>query len=98
MKRITKKIVKVYGIWVLLWLCVAGYGALFSYHGEFGVSSHLLLTITGLPLSLLSWHVKPNGTVLCVLVAGIIGLVQWGAIVEINARYDEWRNSRKNGN
>ena len=73
---------------------VAALGNSFSGHGEYGVSTHLWLTITGLPLSLLSWYVQ-NGTVLGVLVAALIGIAQWTAVAEVNARWEAWRQSRK---
>ena len=83
MKSVTKKVAKLYGGWSLLWLCCAGYGVLFTNHGEFGVSAHLWLIISGLPLSLLSLQIMPNGSVLAVLVAGLIGLLQWSVIAEV---------------
>lgn len=66
----------------------------FSGHGEYGITTHLLLTATGLPLSLLSWHILPNGSILCVVVAGVIGTVQWCSVAEANARWEHCRRSR----
>lgn len=94
----TRKVILIYGVWSLLLLCIALYGAIFTTHGEFGVSTHLWLTITGLPLSLLSWLIKPNGTVLGTLVAGVIGLLQWSAVAEVSTRWDEWRKSKRKSN
>jgi hypothetical protein len=91
MKAGTKTAADLYGAWVLLWVCIALYGVLFSYHGEFGISAHLWLTITGLPRSLLSWHIMPNGSVFGVLVAGAIGLLQWCAVAEVSARRNIWK-------
>ena len=68
-------------------------GNSFSGHGEYGISTHLLLTITGLPLSLLSWHL-PNGSALGVLAAGLIGTIQWSVVAEANARWELRRLSR----
>ena len=93
MHQSAKKIAKWYGAWALAVLMVAALGNSFSGHGEYGISAHLWLTITGLPLSLLSWHL-PNGTVLGVLVAGLIGTAQWIAVAEANARWDAWRQTR----
>ena len=85
-----KKVIQIYGAWVLVWLVIAAYGVLFTGHGEFGVTSHLWLTITGLPLSLISWFITPHGTFIGSLVAGVIGLAQWIAVAEANSRWDKW--------
>ena len=95
MHRATKKVAKLYGAWALALLAIAVLGNAFSGHGEYGISTHLLLTITGLPLSLLSWYIVPNGTVLCVLAAGLIGTAQWATVAEANARWDAWRKTRR---
>jgi len=92
--RAAKKVAKWYGAWALALLAIAALGNSFSGHGEYGVSTHLGLTITGLPLSLLSWYI-PNGTVLGVLVAGLIGTAQWTAVAEANARWEAWRQRRQ---
>ena len=94
MHSATKKVAKLYGAWSLALLAIAVLGNTFSGHGEYGISTHLLLTATGLPLSLLSWYIVPNGTVLCVLVAGLIGTAQWASVAEANARWDAWRQTR----
>ena len=96
MARGTKRVIKIYGAWVLVWLAIASYGALFTSHGEYGVSSHLWLSITGLPLSLVSWLITPHGTIIGTLVAGLGGLVHWSAVAEANAKWDEWRKSKAN--
>ena len=95
MHRATNKVAKLYGAWALALLAIAALGNTFSGHGEYGISTHLLLTITGLPLSLLSWYIVPNGTVLCVVAAGIIGTVQWATVAEANACWDAWRQTRR---
>ena len=94
MHRAAKKVAKWYGAWAFALLAIATLGNSFSGHGEYGVSTHLWLTITGLPLSLLSWYV-PNGTVLGVLVAGLIGTAQWTAVAEANACWEAWRQRRR---
>lgn len=71
---------------MLLLTAIAAYGALFTNHGEFGVSTHLLLTITGLPLSFVSWLIHPHGTVIGSIVAGVAGIIQWCAIAEFSAK------------
>jgi len=86
MTKPTKKLIVIYGVWVCFWLGISGYGTLFTSHGEYGISSHLWLTITGVPSSFLSWLVTPHGTFLGTLVAGIAGLVQWGGVTEVLAR------------
>lgn len=76
MSRATKRVMLFYGAWVGLWIVLAAYGALFAAHGEFGISAHLWLTLTGLPLSFLSWGL-PHGTLIGAVVAGVLGIVQW---------------------
>jgi hypothetical protein len=92
-KSITKIVATIYGIWVCFWLAIAIYGALFTTHGEFGVSAHLWLILTGLPISLLSLEV-PNGSVLGVLVAGIFGLLQWCVAAEVGSNWFTQRKSK----
>lgn len=94
MHRTATKVAKWYGAWAFLLLTIAVLGNSFSGHGEYGISTHLWLTVTGLPLSLLSWLV-PNGTVFGVLVAGLIGTAQWTAVAEANCRLEAWRLSRR---
>ena len=96
MHRTTKWVGKLYGAWALALLAIALFGNLFSRHAEYSMSAHFLLTVTGLPLSLFSWYIVPNGTVLCVLIAGLIGTTQWAVVAEGNARYEGWRQSRRN--
>ena len=76
-----------YGAWAMMFLLFAIYGALFADHGEYGISAHLWLTLTGVPLSFVSWF-APHGSVLGVSVAGLAGIVQWGAISEFWASSD----------
>lgn len=87
MGKLTRRVVVVYGAWVCLWLGISGYGVLFTGHGEYGIGSHLWLTISGVPASLLSWLVSPDGTITGTLVAGILGLVQWATVAEVAGRH-----------
>lgn len=96
MPRPVKNVLALYGGWSALWLVVAAFGNTFSGHGEYGISAHLVLAFTGLPLGLLSLH-APNGTALGVAVAGVIGTVQWCAVAELNRRWELWKGARKNG-
>ena len=86
LKSITKKVAVIYGIWVLLWTSIALYGRMYTTHGEFGVSSHLWLTMSGFPLSFLSWLV-PHGSILGVFVAGVAGLDKWHFVDVKKSRY-----------
>jgi hypothetical protein len=55
---------------------VAAYGHYYKSVGEFGVSGHLLLTITGAPFSTISWFL-PHGSLKAIFVAGVLGTLQW---------------------
>ncbi len=55
---------------------VAAYGYYYKSTGEFGVSGHLLLTITGAPFSIISWFL-PHGSLKAMFVAGALGTLQW---------------------
>jgi hypothetical protein len=96
MQPMTKKVAKYYGGWVLLWVAIAFLGNTLAGHGEYGISAHLVLSFTGIPLALLSWLLLPNGTPLGTLVAGIIGLLQWCAVAELNALFNMRRRSSNN--
>lgn len=87
------KVFAFYGAWSLLLLAITLVGSTFSGHGEYGITAHFLLVATGLPLSLLSLHVLPNGGTLAVLVAGLIGTAQWMVVAEANFRWERWRQS-----
>ncbi len=79
-------VAKLYGLWAIACLVGLLIGNLHTGHGEWGISIHLILIATGLPLSLLSLQVVPNGTLLSSGVAGILGLLQWWAIAEVSRR------------
>jgi len=94
MHTAAKKVLKFYGAWSLLLLAVTVLGSAFSGHDEYGISAHFLLAVTGLPLALLSLHMVPNGGASAVLVAGILGTIQWVLVADANARWEQWRQSR----
>ncbi|MDR2188174.1 MAG: hypothetical protein LBE62_08995 [Azonexus sp.] len=71
MNRASLIVLAGYGSWVLF----AVFITIFRI-GDAGVSAHLGLLFTGFPLSLLSLWL-PNGTILGVLGAGALGLIQW---------------------
>jgi len=95
MSRATRKVAKLYGAWVLPWFVVAALGEAFAGHGEYGIVAHFNLTVTGLPLSLLSWHIIPNGSATATLVAGAIGLLQWSIVADANSVWKKWRAGRR---
>jgi len=55
---------------------VAAYSYYYKSVGEFGVSGHLLLTITGAPFSIISCFL-PHGSLKAIFVAGALGTFQW---------------------
>ena len=91
LKTITKKVCLFYGAWVAFWLSIALYGKLFTYHGEFGVSSHFWLNFTGMPLSFISWLV-PHGSITGVIVSGVAGCIQWCLVIELDERLNNKNN------
>jgi hypothetical protein len=94
MQPITKKVAMFYGVWIVFWLLVALYGTLFTNHGEFGLGAWFWLSMSGLPLALLSWHISANGSYFGIFLVSIIGLLQWCAVTELNARFEAWRKSK----
>ena len=92
MNRRTKIVSIAYGAWATAFFLMAVLGKLFAGHGEYGISTHLWLTLTGMPLSFISWAL-PHGSVYGVAVAGIAGIIQWSVVSEFRAR----RDSRENG-
>jgi hypothetical protein len=63
-----------YGVWVAVCL------ALTVLHiGDAGAGSHLALLFTGFPAALFSVAL-PNGSLLGVFAAGLLGLLQWVAV------------------
>lgn len=71
-----------YGLWVILNIAITVFEI-----SDAGVNGHLSLVFTGLPGSLLSLFL-PHGSLVAVIVAGLLGLLQWGFV----ARF--WGNLR----
>jgi hypothetical protein len=94
LQPITIKVAKWYCIWICFWVLVAIYGNTVKGSAEFGLGAWVWLTISGLPLSLLSWYIEANGSYFCIFMVGAIGLAQWCVVAELNARYDAWRKSK----
>ena len=94
LQPITIKVAKWYSIWVCFWVLVAIYGDTVKNSAEFGLGAWFYLTITGLPLTLLSWQIKADGSYFCIFMVSAIGLAQWCAVAELNARFDAWRKSK----
>jgi hypothetical protein len=95
MQPMTIKVAKYYGAWVLLWTGVALTGKVFTYHGEYGISAHLILSFTGAPLAPFSWYIHPHGSILATLVVGLIGLIQWCVVSELSSWYDKWQENKQ---
>ncbi|MGB4065083.1 MAG: hypothetical protein WBK19_14760 [Azonexus sp.] len=89
-----KKVTKYYGTWAAMWVAIAFFGNTFAGHGEYGLTAQFVLGITGLPLALLSWQLRFDGSLDGTLLAGVIGLVQWSVVAEANVRWEAWRKSR----
>ena len=54
--------------------------------GDGGVGAQLALIFTGLPSSILSLYL-PNGTLLGVLAAGVLGCAQWIVLAAVVSRF-----------
>lgn len=80
-----KALLYLYISWFLVMLGIALYGALFTSHGEYGVSAHLWLTLTCMPLSFGSW-LLPHGSIIGVFVAGVLGVIEWLIVTKIFIR------------
>ena len=94
MQPITKKVIKYYGAWICFWVLVALYGELFTDHGEFGLGAWLWLSVSGLPLSFLTWHISTNGSLFGIFLVSVVGLFQWCVVAELNAKFEVWRKSK----
>jgi len=91
---VTRKTAIYYGAWAALWVAVAFFGNTFAGHGEYGLTAQFVLSLTGLPFALLSWHFRFDGSAAATLMAAVIGLLQWVLVAEANARWEAWKRSR----
>ena len=87
MKNITLKVAVGYSIWVLINLVIT-----IANIGDGGVNAHLALIFTGLPISLFSLQVQ-HGSLIGVVLAGVLGIVQWVAIT----KFMTFRRKSSNG-
>ena len=71
-KKNARTVAYVYGAWCLLNFVLAIFGM--------GEDAHLALAFTGIPLALLSLYL-PNASFLAIVVAAVLGFVQWTALV-----------------
>jgi len=71
-----------YGTWILVNIFIT-----VMKIGDAGVDAHLCLIFTGIPLSLVSL-LLPNGSLIAILGAGVLGLIQWGVVIYM------WMNRR----
>ena len=74
-KKNARAVACVYGAWCLLWIILA-----MSNVADSRISGHLVLAITGMPLSLASLYL-PNGSIHATVVAALLGLGQWVGLV-----------------
>ena len=81
MASCTKKVGIIYGAWVTVFLTIATYGLVFTEHGEYGISAHLWLLLTGMPLSFVSLLFS-DASFLSIAIAGVAGIIQWCVIAE----------------
>ncbi len=81
----------IYAAWAFTMFMVALYG---QHHevGEYGISAHLWLTITGLPSSWVSWAL-PHASLFAIVVAGLAGCLQWPFIVWLYSRRNSGRRA-----
>jgi hypothetical protein len=85
----TRKVAILYSLWAMLCISLAAIDYADSMAG------HLLLALTGIPLSLFSLLIVPNGSVFATALAGAMGLVQWCVLAEGFSRWDNWRASKR---
>lgn len=95
LQPVTNKVAKWYSLWVGCCVLVALYGDIAKNSAEFGLSAWIYLTISGLPLTLLTWTIEANGSYLCIFMVSAVGLAQWCTVAELNARVDTWLKTRK---
>jgi len=76
-----------YSLWVLLW-------AILLLMGMVDYSAAIVLTLSSLPLGLLALKYFPDAGIYTALSAGLIGLLQWSLVAELNSRFNAWRNEK----
>ena len=81
MKRAAIMTAVVYGAWFAICIVITVLKI-----GDGGTGAHLALLFTGPPASLLSLWL-PHGSLLGVLVAGVLGLAQWTVAAELASRW-----------
>ena len=86
--RVTRRVAILYGIWVLVCVLLAAVG-----YGD-SKAGHLYAIFTGIPFSILTLKIIPNGSIVATFIAGVIGWVQWCLLTELSYRYDAWRGSK----
>ena len=91
LQPVTIKVAKWYSIWIFFWVLVAIFGTTVNGSAEFGLGAWVWLTISGLPLTLLSWHIAANGSYFAIFMVSAVGLIQWCLVAELNAKFDAWR-------
>ena len=69
----------VYGLWVLFNVYIT-----VTRPGDGGIGAHLVLLFTGLPAASASL-LLPHATLEAVVIAGVLGLVQWCGVVWLYA-------------
>ena len=62
-----------YAVWTVVWWLIAQFAG-----GEAAISAAIVLTVTGLPSTLMA--VPGNAQSSQLVVAGLLGLVQWGTL------------------
>lgn len=76
MKKMKKCLFYCYVAVVLCLIGIAAYGHLAEGMTEYAISSHLYLTVLSFPSGWVSWML-PHGSMVAVLCAGSLGIVQW---------------------
>ena len=66
-----------YGAWIVVNIIITVFKI-----GDAGANAHIALMVTGLPTSLLCLYL-PNGSLVAVLTAGLLGLAQWEVVIKL---------------
>lgn len=69
-----------YGAWIALNIFITVFKI-----GDAGANAHLALMFTGLPISLLTLYLQA-GSLVAVLVAGLLGMIQWALVIKLLGR------------